>query len=293
MKAAALALLGVVVAGCSGSGGSAASGSASGASSGSGAATGSTGSAGSGASGSSGSGAAASSASTGSAGSAGTTGAATSGSTGGDGGPPDAGIFRYDAGLAPAYCVIMQGGRAQDAGQGDGGCVPTLACLGTPVPLEPELHVPEPERVAYLADPPPSGPHWPCWAPWGSGHATRALPAERFVHNLEHGGVVLLYRCDPDAGLDDGGSCAAMAEALVAFAADGGPAAPAGDMRYLVAARPELPTVYAALAWGWRLELSTFDPAEVSCFAGGHLGAAPENFGANPDPAGCPQSYAP
>ena len=199
-----------------------------------------------------------------------------------------------DAGHVSFHCRVVLDGGVVDVGMPDGGCSPSLPdCAGQAVPLEPEIHVPEPQQVTYLAEPPPSGPHWPCWAPWGVGHAATALNAERFVHNLEHGGVVLLYQCAPDAGLVDGGGCAAMAAPLVAYAVDGGPRAPAGDARYVVSARPEQRTAYAALAWGWRLELDALDAGALDCFARLHLGAAPENFGGNPDPTGCPQSYAP
>jgi hypothetical protein len=199
-----------------------------------------------------------------------------------------------DAGLPTFYCRIIRDGGVVDLGMLDSGCSPALPdCAGQAIALEPELHVPEPQRVSYLAEPPPSGPHWPCWAPWGVSHAATALDAERFVHNLEHGGVVLLYGCAPDAGLVDGGSCAAMAGPLAAYANDGGPRAPAGDARYLVTARPQLRTAYAVIAWGWRLELDALDAGVLDCFARTHLGAAPEDFGGNPDPSGCPQSYAP
>lgn len=177
----------------------------------------------------------------------------------------------------------------------DAGCEPALpACAGTPLLADPGIHVTEPEHVAYAEDPPASGPHWPCWAPWDQTHAHVVLPTERWMHNAEHTGVVLLYRCDPDAGLDDGGSCDALADPLIAYAVDGGPRVPgAGDMRYLVTAHPSMPSTYAAIAWGWRLELDTFDAEALTCFANAHLGGGYENLSAFPDPESCPQSYAP
>src|SRR6185437_15997274 len=126
---------------------------------------------------------------------------------------------------------------------------------------------PEPTRVAYRWEPEPAGPHWPCWESWSLIHAYSKLPTERWLHNSEHGGIIVLYRCDTDAGLPDGGSCDAMANPLIAFAADGGPPSVDGDMRYLVVARPQLPTNYALVAWGWRLLTDTWDPATAACFA--------------------------
>lgn len=211
-----------------------------------------------------------------------------------DAGPFDGGVYTYDAGPNRYWCRVVVDGGLVGTDADDAGCItPLPACAGTSIPLEPEVHVPEPMTVAYIAQPPASGPHWPCWAPWGVLHAHAALPTERWLHNSEHAGVVLLYRCDPGAGLPDGGSCDAMAAPLIAYAQDGGPLAPDGDARYLVTADPNLPTSYTAIAWGWRLEFDAWDPERVSCFARAHLGAGPEELYQDPDPNSCPQSYAP
>ena len=189
-------------------------------------------------------------------------------------------------------------GTATTFAANDAGCIASLpACAGTATPLGPPIHVTEPQRVAYHEEPPNAGPHWPYWSPWGTLHAHTALPAERFIHNSEHQGVILLYRCDPAAGLPDGGSCDAMAAPLIAFANDGGPEDPLfasqGARRYLVTARPELPSSYAAIAWGWTLEMNDWDASAAACFAAAHLGAGPEPVTVDPDPFGCPQCFVP
>lgn len=263
----------------SGSSGSLSSSSSSSSSSGSsGSSSGSSASSGSGSSGSG---------SSGSTGSSGSSGAV-------DAGPADAGVYTYTLSNNTYWCHVYQSGTLVDLVQSDAGCMTAMpACIGESLPLEPEVHVPEPMRVAYLQEPPPDGPHWGCWAPWNQSHAYDALPAERFVHNSEHSGVILLYACDPDAGLPDGGGCDTLAAPLIAYAQDGGPPAPAGDRRYLVTARPGMAHTYAALAWGWRLEFDDWDAGLVDCFAAAHLGAGPENAGVDPSQSACPQSYAP
>lgn len=56
---------------------------------------------------------------------------------------------------------------------------------------------PAPERVPYNSDPPTSGQHFGSQVgPWGSHRET--LPPEIFVHNLEHGGVVIHYKDLPE-----------------------------------------------------------------------------------------------
>ena len=57
-------------------------------------------------------------------------------------------------------------------------------------------HVVRPARVTYKHQPPSSGNHYNddvSPRPWGNMQ-TELLP-EEFVHNLEHGGMVLVYRC--------------------------------------------------------------------------------------------------
>jgi hypothetical protein len=47
----------------------------------------------------------------------------------------------------------------------------------------------------YNSDPPTSGPHFPMVARWGVHEIP--IPKELQVHNLEDGGVVVQYSCDP------------------------------------------------------------------------------------------------
>jgi hypothetical protein len=104
------------------------------------------------------------------------------------------------------------------------------------------------------------------------------------VHNLEHGGVVVLYRCDPQTScLADGGStCDAVAQPARDLAVNGPTTPNLGDRRYVVSPAADLPTTYALLAWGWRLELDTWDASAAECFARTHLERGPEDEPSNP-----------
>ena len=172
-------------------------------------------------------------------------------------------------------------------GLGALGCGPSPATGGTCEGEQAESiagasHVPEGTVVSYPDNPPSSGDHWACWAPWGV--ASAVLPPERWVHNLEHGGVVLLFKCDTPDG------CPALSEPLRQIAADA-PDAPGGGHRILVTADPELPSNVAAVAWGFVLLEDAPDEAQIDCFASAHEGMGPEDIPDDPPPDACPQSY--
>jgi hypothetical protein len=61
------------------------------------------------------------------------------------------------------------------------------------IPDEGRTHVAEGSAIAYKSNPPASGPHYP--SPWQWGVFDQPIPAGYFVHNLEHGGVDVLYDC--------------------------------------------------------------------------------------------------
>jgi hypothetical protein len=107
-----------------------------------------------------------------------------------------------DSGAADANGGAGSGGA--DAGRADGG--ETEADAGSPVPggictscggceqapeVKSQFHVPGP--ITYPAPPPVGGDHNECWYRWGQFEDE--VPDERWVHNLEHGGVVFLYDC--------------------------------------------------------------------------------------------------
>jgi hypothetical protein len=121
-------------------------------------------------------------------------------------------------------------------------------------PLEGAMHVYPPTTVDYAANPPASGNHWPTPAPWGV--ASAPIDREQWVHNLEHGGVVLLYNCPS--------GCDADVAALTALR--NRPADQFHEVRILVTPDATMPKKLAAVAWGWRWQGDSFDQAAVKCF---------------------------
>lgn len=150
------------------------------------------------------------------------------------------------------------------------------ACTGAAVPDEGQQHVAQGTTVNYGHNPPASGPHWPCWAPYAV--ATTVVPREQWVHNLEHGGVVLLFRCA------DASSCPSAQSALAAID-NQAPDAPTGGHRILVTADPTLPTAFAAVAWDFVLAQDTLDAGAMQCFISAREGRGPEDV---PSGGSCP-----
>lgn len=124
--------------------------------------------------------------------------------------------------------------------------------------------------VDYADLPPAGGDHDPCWTGWGV-HAVDPGD-EHWVHNLEHGGVVFLYRC-PDG-------CPDEVVALEALVAD----LPPGTA--ILTPYEALPTAFAAVAWGHRLLTDCFDDRAMRGFYDLYVDQAPESV-QSPPPGGC------
>ncbi len=121
--------------------------------------------------------------------------------------------------------------------------------------------------IEYASTPPAGGPHDPCWTTFGVHDG--AVDDERWVHNLEHGGVALLYACE---------DCEAEVAELeqVALGSPFGLALPYDGME----------ATFAAVAWGWRWTASCWDADLARDFVLAHQDEAPESVLADPS-AGC------
>jgi hypothetical protein len=98
--------------------------------------------------------------------------------------------------LAAAGVVLLIGcGGGGGGSPVNGPSDPSCAAVVTSVANEGWVHVAEGSVVSYRANPPASGPHYPVWARYQEHPSAVARPY--WVHNLEHGAIVFLYR--PDA----------------------------------------------------------------------------------------------
>jgi hypothetical protein len=190
-------------------------------------------------------------------------GAASGGTNTGAGGDSSGGDEAQSAGAAGA-------GGADDSGAGgSSACNVEVAeqalAVGT--------HVDTCSEIEHATNPPSSGPHYPVWADFGVYDF--ALPRGFWVHNLEHGAVVVTYNC-PDG-------CADELTAASAWLAELGPDANCpsnAPARVLLVPDPELDVRWAASSWGFTLRADCFDAAAFSDFYVDHAGQppAPEYF---------------
>jgi hypothetical protein len=178
---------------------------------------------------------------------------------------------RWLASLAVVGVIASAGCHGSVSAMCDGKSACALDCgsgIDAP-PNEGNAHIAEPTPISYEANPPASGPHWPMWQEqWGE--YPNGLPRERWVHNLEHGGVVLLYKCPPPGCPD--------VQAELSTLLDATPVDQYNEQRLLIVPDTLMPHKVAALAWGWRWQGDTVDAATIRCFIDARYDRAPESI---------------
>jgi hypothetical protein len=148
-----------------------------------------------------------------------------------------------------------------------GGCGTTVESF----PLAPAPHIPVCSPIEYPTNPPTSGPHYPIWAAFKT--YSSPIPRGFSVHDLEHGAIVISYRCDAP--------CDAELSALQSYLATLAPdplCAPPLTRRIVVTPDPLLDVRFAASAWGFALRSSCFDLPALGAFIDAHYAQGPENF---------------
>lgn len=165
------------------------------------------------------------------------------------------GLFVFTSAAAPSYaCTTVDSVQSPLEGE-----------LGQVQLDQGSQHVSPGEKVTFPVCPPASGKHlnrtgFGPLEPQVYGPDDQSSPAG-WVHNLEHGGLVLLYSCEQGACDDQ------LLSRLEAFR-DGFPASPVcgippGVTGPVVARFEEMPTPYAALLWSRVLYLETLDSAAI------------------------------
>jgi hypothetical protein len=144
-------------------------------------------------------------------------------------------------------------------GGGGGGGGGGSNCVTEELPIEGFTHVPIGTDVAYQSNPPSSGNHYPVWADYES--YTTTVARGYWMHNLEHGAVVLLHR--PDAGSDVIDALRAAYEAI--------PLDPkCTHRRTVLTPDPLMPQPFAVVAWGFRMLCDAVDQAAILDFVAQH-----------------------
>lgn len=145
--------------------------------------------------------------------------------------------------------------------------------------LVPGFHRPQGSTITWATNPPSSGDHCESWGQWATYPTSNPLLRCNYVHNLEHGGVVLLYNCP--AGCPD---TVKALERLIGQA----PADPdcGTAKRIILTSDPMLDSVIAASAWGFTWKADTWSDAAADAlakFMAAHLGSR----GLSPEPDIC------
>jgi hypothetical protein len=205
------------------------------------------------------------------------------------------GFYVVTTAAAPAYaCTTIDVPAAPAEGQ-----------LGQVQPDQGNQHVQRGDKVTYPVCPPASGKHinnvgFGPLEPQVYGPEDASLP-NGWIHNLEHGGLVLLYACEQGA-CDDAG-IAALQAFDDGFRTSAVCQRPPGQVGPVVARFEEMPSRYAALVWNRVLYLDTLDTATIYDFflryaervVDGRLVAPPEQLDCvvpSPSPSAGPSESA-
>lgn len=141
----------------------------------------------------------------------------------------------------------------------------TVGYRGREMPDLGAAHVGEDEPVGGDDYPPASGPHYGWVAEYGIHDQPQKMG--HLVHNLEHGDVVILYRCDaPCPELR-----AQLAGLLTTFQKNR-----YGRVPLVVAPDPTIRHRIVVLAWRWRDEMDGFDLERLHAFYRARVGGGPE-----------------
>ncbi len=159
----------------------------------------------------------------------------------------DAGMTGGSGGMVGSAGAGGSAGMSGSGGIGGGepGCVPTGQQMFTRLS---GAHVATPQDPSiYNSRPPSSGMHCDAWGRWEEFTPTKPLAACNFLHNLEHGAVVLLYNC-PEG-------CPEVVEVLRGVVNDVALIDPncagQGIKRLLITPYAEMEAKLAAVAWGY------------------------------------------
>lgn len=152
-------------------------------------------------------------------------------------------------------------------------------------------HVPLGSFVRYALCPPATGNHYNAQGdgpirPGVYGPDDQATP-QGWIHNLEHGGLVLLYRCtNGDTACSESGQ-AALNRFNASFPNSPICDVPRGGVGPIVARFDQMKWPYAALLWGLVLPLDSLDDAQILAFFAQHGDRT------NPEPQCAPPTQTP
>lgn len=136
---------------------------------------------------------------------------------------------------------------------------------GTKYEILERSHVQPGAPIAYNSDPPTSGPHYAETEEWGI--SDKPLVIEKLVHNLEHGGIVIYYKCP---------SAETGCEEFVKNLKDLVQRLAKSDRKITLSPNEKLDAKIVLAAWGWMDKLNEFDEKRITKFFDDHINRGPE-----------------
>lgn len=150
---------------------------------------------------------------------------------------------------------------------------------GQPVADEGRAHVDPSTNPTYQSYPPASGPHYSAAGiapvPWQTiATSSSPLVEGQYIHNLEHGGMAILYNCPT------GADCTTLQKALENYVTNLAPAEPVfNEVKVVLTPYSRGMTKKVALvAWDYIEFLDVYDQAAITQFYENHVNKGPENI---------------
>jgi hypothetical protein len=173
--------------------------------------------------------------------------------------------------IAGGFVVVAANSKAYACTtQTDPAPAATALPNGSPAPLgqiQPDMgrnHILPPANQRYAACPPASGPHYP---PPGGPITARyygpddATVPQGWIHNLEHGGLAILYSCDK--GACDAATQQALQDLFTSFPESPVCKLPKGSIGPVITRFEEMKSPITVLLWGRVLFQTKLDTAQI------------------------------
>ncbi len=147
--------------------------------------------------------------------------------------------------------------------------------VGQPVPDEGRNHIDPSTTPTYKFYPPASGPHYSAQGiapvPW---QTIDTLQEGQYVHNLEHGGIAILYDCP------SGTDCTTLKNALENYVKNLAPVEPTyNEVKVVLTPYSKgMQKKVALVAWDYIEFLDGYDQAEITRFYENHVNKGPEQI---------------
>jgi hypothetical protein len=142
---------------------------------------------------------------------------------------------------------------------------PPATSQGRQVLVEGQGHAQQGTPLTFRSRPPTSGNHYEQWS--GYGVFENGVNPGNWVHNLEHGAIVVLYR--PDL-------CDASCVAQLREVYNNAPRSRFNNVKMIVTPYQDMDHAIAVVAWGWVDEMDAVDRDRIYAFYREHVDKGPE-----------------